>query len=72
MEYDSPKEDKPTNNWRSFASSVIGGAVAIAIAWQTIDWDNFELTRNNLMKLTLSGLVALGGYMTVIKGGRKK
>lgn len=62
-------EVKPvkTTNWRSLFSTVMGGVVAVAIAWSTIEWDHFELTKNNIMKLCLSGLVALGGWMTTLE-----
>lgn len=50
-------------NW---ASTWIGAGVAIANAWLTIDWDNFTWTGNNIMKLVISAMIAVGGYMTTI------
>jgi hypothetical protein len=40
--------------------------VAIATAWQSIDWDNFEFNSGNISKLMLSAIIALGGFMTSI------
>lgn len=59
-------------NWRNHLSTIIGSIVAIANAWITIDWDNFQFNFNNFMKLSLSALVALGGYKTSINGGKIK
>jgi hypothetical protein len=50
-----------------FLATALGLAVAVANAWATIDWDNFQFTGTNVMKLTLSGVIALGGYMSTIK-----
>ena len=47
-------------------STIFGAIVAIANAWITIDWDNFVWSVNNAIKLFLSALIALGGYMTTI------
>jgi hypothetical protein len=53
-------------NWNNHLSTILGGVVAIANAWITIDWDNFQFNFSNLMKLSLSALVAIGGYKTRI------
>lgn len=53
-------------NWRNYLSTIIGAVVAIANAWITIEWDNFVLNGNSIMKLALSAAIALGGYMTSI------
>ena len=47
-------------------STIFGAIVAIANAWVTIDWDNFVWSVNTGIKLLLSALIALGGYMTTI------
>jgi hypothetical protein len=47
-------------------STIFGAIVAIANAWVTIDWDNFVWSLNTAIKLFLSALIALGGYMTTI------
>ena len=59
---------KLTKKQRSRISTLLGGLVAIAMAWQTVDWGNFAFDAKHLMPLLLSGLVALGGYMTTING----
>lgn len=51
---------------RSILSTVMGGVVAIATAWVTVDFENFAFDFNHIAPLVLSGLVALGGYMTTI------
>lgn len=60
------------NNINSIISTILGALVAVANAWITIDWDNFEWNRNTITKLVLSGLIALGGYMTSINKRKKK
>lgn len=49
-----------------YISTVLGAIVAIANAWTTIDWATFDIKRD-YMKLILSGLIALGGWMTQLK-----
>jgi hypothetical protein len=51
---------------RNTLSTVFGAIVAIANAWVTIDWDDFVWSINTCIKLFLSALIALGGYMTTI------
>lgn len=51
---------------RNTLSTIFGAIVAIANAWVTIDWDNFVWSINTCIKLLLSALIALGGYMTTI------
>lgn len=51
---------------KSALSTFFGAIVAVATAWQSIDWDNFQLDAGNIGKLTVSALIALGGYMTSI------
>jgi len=45
---------------------LFGAAVAIATAWVTVDWETFAFDFNHIAPLIMSGLVALGGYMTSI------
>lgn len=58
---------KLTKKQRSQVSTLLGGLVAIAMAWQTVDWETFAFDAKHLMPLLLSGLVALGGYFTEIE-----
>jgi hypothetical protein len=50
-----------------WSATVIGALVAIANAWITIDWENFELDQKNCFKLALSGIIAFGGYLSRFK-----
>lgn len=50
----------------SIISTVIGLTVAIANAWITIDWSNFDIHKE-WPKLVLSGVIALGGWITQIR-----
>jgi len=52
--------------YKSEISTIFGALVAIATAWQSIDWDNFEFNSGNVSKLLISAIIALGGYMTSI------
>lgn len=54
-------------NWRDWGATILGYAVAIAMAWENIDFANFELTIGNIMKLLLSAIIATGGHVSVIK-----
>lgn len=56
---------KIKENWQSYLSTIIGGVMAIANAWITIDWSTFDINKE-YPKLILSGLMAIGGYMTKI------
>jgi hypothetical protein len=62
---------KIKENWQSHLSTVIGGIMAIANAWITIDWSTFDINKE-YPKLVLSGLMAIGGYMTKIKSNEVK
>lgn len=53
---------------RSSLSSIIGMAVAVASAWITIEWTNFDI-KKEWPKLVLSAVIAVGGVATKIKGG---
>jgi hypothetical protein len=48
-------------------ATILGLFVAIANAWVNIDWDNFEWTPNNCVKIGISAIIAVGGYMTEFK-----
>ena len=54
------------NSLTSFVASLLGAAVAVANAWITIDWINFDI-KNEYPKLILSGIIAFGGYVSRIK-----
>ena len=54
------------NNHRNVLSTLIGAIVAIATAWVSVEWETFTLDFKHIAPLVLSGLVALGGYMTTI------
>ena len=53
---------------RSQLSTIMGAVVAVATAWVTVDWANFAFDYKSIAPLVLSGLVALGGYLTTING----
>lgn len=57
---------KIINQYKSELSTLFGAIVAVAAAWQSIDWDNFEFNSGNVSKLLISAVIALGGYMTSI------
>jgi hypothetical protein len=57
---------KLIHKYKSQLSTFFGAIVAIATAWQAIDWDNFELNAGTIGKLLTSALIALGGYITSI------
>ena len=57
---------KLTKKQRSILSTVMGGVVAVATAWVTVDFETFAFDFKHIAPLVLSGLVALGGYMTSI------
>ena len=50
-----------------FTATALGLLVAIANAWMTIDWDNFEWNANNCVKIGISAIIAMGGYISTIK-----
>lgn len=53
-----------TKKQRSHISTVLGIVVAIANAWANVDWSNFAWDTKHVAPLVISGLIALGGYMT--------
>ncbi len=50
-----------------FTATALGLLVAIANAWMTIDWDNFKWNANNCVKIGISAIIAMGGYVSTIK-----
>ena len=50
-----------------FTATALGLLVAIANGWMTIDWDNFEWSANNCVKIGISAIIAMGGYVSTIK-----
>jgi len=55
-----------SRKYRNILSTIFGGLVAIATAWVTVDWETFAFDFEHIAPLVMSGLVALGGYMTTI------
>ncbi len=56
---------KKINN--DFAATMLGLLVAVANAWINIDWDNFEWSPNNCVKIGISAIIAMGGYISTFK-----
>ena len=56
---------KIKENWQSHISTIIGGIVAIATAWSTIDMSTFDISKD-WFKLIIPAIIALGGYLTKI------
>jgi hypothetical protein len=56
---------KIKENWQSHTSTIIGGIVAIATAWSTIDMSTFDISKD-WFKLIIPAIIALGGYLTKI------
>ncbi|MFZ4799340.1 MAG: hypothetical protein ACOYMA_17705 [Bacteroidia bacterium] len=52
-------------NWESHTSTIIGGIVALATAWSTIDFTKFDIN-NDWKMLIIPAVIALGGYVTKI------
>jgi hypothetical protein len=57
---------KLTKKQRSLISTIMGAIVAVATVWVTVDFETFSFDFKHIAPLVLSGLVALGGYMTSI------
>lgn len=57
---------KLSKKQRSMFSTIMGAIVAIATAWVGVDWETFTFDFKHIAPLFLSGMVALGGYMTSI------
>lgn len=52
-------------NIASHISTIMGCIVAIAQAYITIDWVNFDI-KKEWPKLICSAVIAIGGYMTSV------
>lgn len=50
--------------YKSELATALGCIVALANAWATIDWANFQFTKGNIMQLVISGIIALGGIFS--------
>jgi hypothetical protein len=50
-------------DWRSHSATIIAVVIAIASAWQSIDWTTFSFERD-YMKLLLSAVIAAGGVLS--------
>ena len=57
-------------NWQSHTSTIIGGIVALATAWSTIDFTKFDIN-NDWKMLIIPAVIALGGYVTKINTNGK-
>ena len=58
------------DNWQSHTSTIIGGIVALATAWSTIDFTKFDIN-NDWKMLIIPAVIALGGYVTKINTNGK-
>ena len=47
-------------------ATLIGYIIAITTAWATIDFSTFDIKRD-WFKLVISGIIAIGGHLTVVK-----
>jgi hypothetical protein len=63
--------NKKRNKLASYGASIGGIIVAVANAWITIDWDNFQFTQGNIMKLSVSAVIAIGGCVSKISVKQK-
>lgn len=52
-------------------ATVLGLLTAVANAWATIDWANFDM-KKEWPKLVISAMIALGGYFTSINSFKKQ
>lgn len=60
-----------SNRHRNLLSTLFGAMVALATAWVSVEWETFDFDFKHIAPLILSGLVALGGYMTTINANDK-
>jgi len=51
---------------RSILSTLMGALVATLNTWVNVDWSTFALDAKHIAPLLISGMIALGGYMTTI------
>ena len=59
-----------SRKYRNILSTIFGGIVATA--WVSVEWETFAFDFKHIAPLVMSGLVALGGYMTTINGNENK
>lgn len=57
---------KMTKHTRSILSTLMGALVATLNAWVNVDWSTFAFDVKHIAPLFISGMIALGGYMTSI------
>lgn len=57
---------KDKRKLRDYLASSIGILTAIASAWMTIDWINFDVSKE-WPKLVLSAIIAIGGITSRVK-----
>lgn len=57
---------KMTKHTRSILSTLMGALVATLNAWVNVDWSTFAFDAKHIAPLFISGMIALGGYMTSI------
>lgn len=55
-----------TKKTRSILSTLMGALVATLNAWVNVDWSTFAFDVKHIAPLLISGMIALGGYMTSI------
>lgn len=53
---------------KDLLATIAGALVALSTAWLLIDWENFVWDKHNIFVLCLSGVNALAGYYTTLKG----
>mgnify|MGYP001568628398 CR=1 FL=1 len=58
--------EKIKKNIHNWLSTLFGLIVAVVMAWQMIDWDSFSF-KKDWIKLVMSGIPAIGGYLTQFK-----
>lgn len=63
--------DKIKKNICNWGATLLGLIVAVLTAWQMIDWDTFDMKRD-WIKLLMSAVIALGGYVSQFKTIKKK
>ena len=57
---------KMSKHTRSILSTLMGALVATLNAWVNVDWNTFAFDAKHIAPLFISGMIALGGYMTTI------
>ena len=57
---------KLIKKYKSELSTVAGIIMAVATAWESVNWADFKLSVDG-PKLAISALIAIGGYVTQLK-----